>query len=47
MAVIRKQFPKAANKGIKVNKDYNKFYISFRLDGKITQRTINYIEVKK
>ncbi len=42
MAVNRQQFTKVVDSGIKADKDFNKFYINFKLDGKITQRTIDY-----
>ena len=42
MAVDRKQFTELIDTGIKANADFTKFYISFKLNGKITQRTVNY-----
>ena len=42
MAVDRKQFVHKVDTGIKANKQYTKFYISYKLDGKLYQRVINY-----
>lgn len=42
MAVDRKQFTEIVDTGIKANKKYTKFYINFKLDGKVTQRTFDY-----
>jgi len=42
MAVDRKQFTELIDTGIKANADFTKFYISFKLNGNITQRTVNY-----
>lgn len=42
MAVNRKQFTQIVDKGIKATKDYNKFYLNFKANGKVVQRTIDY-----
>ena len=42
MAVNRKQFTEVVDSGIKADKNFNKFYINFKIDGKITQRIIDF-----
>ena len=42
MAVDRKQFTQTVEAGLKANSSYTKFYINFKLDGKIKQRVIDY-----
>lgn len=42
MAVDRKQFTESVEAGLKANPTYTKFYINFKLDGKIKQRVIDY-----
>lgn len=42
MAVDRKQFTEIVEAGLKANLSYTKFYINFKLDGKIKQRVIDY-----
>lgn len=42
MAVDRKQFSESVEAGLKANTTYTKFYINFKLDGKIKQRVIDY-----
>ncbi len=42
MAVDRKQFTESVEAGLKANPTYTKFYLNFKLDGKIKQRVIDY-----
>ena len=42
MAVDRKQFINKVDTGIKANKDYKKFYINYKLDGKIKQKVLDF-----
>jgi len=42
MAVDRKQFIHKVDTGIKADKTYSKFYLSFKLDGKIKQKVLDY-----
>lgn len=42
MAVDRKQFTETVDTGLKADSTYTKFYINFKLDGKIKQRVIDY-----
>ena len=42
MAVDRKQFTEIIEAGLKANSSYTKFYINFKLDGKIKQRVVDY-----
>lgn len=42
MAVDRAQFTEAIEKGLKADPSYTKFYINFKLEGKIKQRVIDY-----
>lgn len=42
MAVDRKQFINAPDKGIKADKEYKKFYINIKVDGKIIQKVLDY-----
>lgn len=42
MAVDRKIFVNKVDVGLKADKDYKKFYINFKKDGKIKQRVLNY-----
>ena len=44
MAVDRKQFTEIVEAGLKANSSYTKFYINFKLDGKIKQRVIDYTD---
>lgn len=43
MAVDRKQFIHKVDTGLKANSDYTKFYINYKLDGKVKQKVLNYI----
>ena len=42
MAVDRAQYTEAIEKGLKADPSYTKFYINFKLEGKIKQRVIDY-----
>jgi integrase len=42
MAVDRSQFVNVIEKGLKANKDYTKFYINFKKEGKGKQKVIDY-----
>lgn len=42
MAVDRAQFTEAIEKGLKADPSHTKFYINFKLEGKIKQRVIDY-----
>jgi len=42
MAVDRKQFINTADKGIKADKEYKKFYISIKVDGKVIQKVLDF-----
>lgn len=42
MAVDRKQFINTVDKGIKADKEYKKFYVNIRVDGKIFQKVLDY-----
>ena len=42
MAVDRKQFINKVDTGLKTDKDYQKFYINFKLEGKIKQRVLDF-----
>lgn len=42
MAVDRTQFTETVDKGLKADSTFTKFYISFKLDGKIKQRVLDY-----
>lgn len=42
MAVNRKLFTEAIDVGLKANKNYTKFYMNFKLDGKIKQKVLDF-----
>ena len=42
MAVDRKQFIHKVDTGIKADKSYTKFYLNFKVDGKIKQKVLDY-----
>ena len=42
MAVDRTQFINTVDKGIKADKEYKKFYVNIRVDGKIFQKVLDY-----
>lgn len=42
MAVDRKQYTEKVDTGLKSTKDFKKFYISIKVDGKIRQKTLDY-----
>ena len=41
MAVDRSQFSETVENGLKSNTAYTKFYMNFKLDGKIKQRVLD------
>lgn len=44
MAVDRTQYTEIVDKGLKADRSYTKFYMNFKLEGKIKQRVLDYSE---
>lgn len=44
MAVDRNQFTQKVDTGLKANRDYTKFYMNYKLDGKVKQKVLNYTD---
>lgn len=42
MSVDRSEFIRPVDTGLKANKEYNRFYISFKQDNKIKQKVLDF-----